>query len=45
MGFGARDFALGANAAKPNKTEFAIGKGIENTFFEGNKNDFKKLEK
>ena len=45
MGFGARDFAHKANAAKLKKTEFALGNHIKSTFFERNKNEFEKLEK
>ena len=45
MGFGARAFAHKANAAKPKKTEFALGNRIKTTFFERNKNELKKLEK
>ena len=45
VGFGARDFAHRAHAAKPKKTEFALGNHVKNTFFERNQNEFKKLEK
>ncbi len=43
MGFGARDFAQGANAAKPKK--MSLPSEIESFFFlERDENDLKKLD-
>ena len=45
MGFGARDFVHGANAAKPKKLRSPSGRRSENPFFERNKKCSKKMRK